>query len=207
MRQYREPTARNLLRKPLVLGVSLTGLLLLAGVTLGISILFGTTPYGNAIAVGTGTIGYVGLRILARFSKPGWEESLVFKIEQALAKKTTTASLEVTPFSQETLSPDTLDQADELLNKASLQERVLALNTGDELVLVSSNATDGALLSEVRASGTFVRKAGKLLAEITEELLAGSPRVYSLYQLPVSTDPLWISQLMSRLPTPTQAIV
>src|SRR5262245_6196190 len=109
MRSYQEPTARNLLRKPLVMGVSVTGLWLLASLVMGISVLFGTSPYGNLSAVGIGALGFIGLRILARFSKPGWEETLLYKLEQIMAKKTDQAKLETLSTNQEPVAPDTLD--------------------------------------------------------------------------------------------------
>src|SRR4051812_44772675 len=127
MRAYREPTARNLLRKPLVMGVSVTGLWLLSTLVLGISVLFGTHPYGNLTAIAVGTVGYIGLRILAHFSKPGWEESLLHPLEQLASKKADQAAIEVLAQVQEPVSPDTLDPSDELLNKAVLLDRVLSL--------------------------------------------------------------------------------
>jgi hypothetical protein len=189
------------------MGVSITGLWLLSTLVLGISVLFGTHPYGNLSSIAVGAVGYLGLRILAHYSKPGWEESLVHPLEQLASKKTDQAAIEILGQFQEPVSPDTLDKSDELLNKAGLLERVLSLKTGEELILISSNGPSGASLSEVRSTGRFSRKSGQNLPSLFAPILGEAKYVYSLYQLPVTTDPLWVSQLVSKLPTPVQTVV
>lgn len=62
MRKYTEPTARNLLRQPLVFGVPAMALVLVAGLTLGISVIAGSSTHGNLVSISVGILGYFILK-------------------------------------------------------------------------------------------------------------------------------------------------
>ncbi|MBI3534997.1 MAG: hypothetical protein HY072_05880, partial [Deltaproteobacteria bacterium] len=246
MRNFIEPTARNLLRKPTVFGVPLLGLVALAFVVITIE-LFGNGTYGNISAIAIGAIGYVVLRIFHRFSKPGWEEELAFPIEKFLLlqniKKTkkkntlkntsnTNQNISLTvppaPLIQfypseeiETLSKDTLGEIDFIRAKEIVLERILALKPKESFCLLCDVSRHGTKLFECKTvpglkfsqiSESYLTKEKsqkksnikyktKLdFKKITGNFLESNPKfIYSLYRLPVTTDPVWISNILSNI--------
>lgn len=196
MRQFVEPSAKNLLRKPLVLGVPLFGLLPLAFVVLAIELLAGGTRVGDVTALGIGFLGFIALRVLSRFAKSGWEESMVFPVERMLRKLGKPPTLSVRPSEIRIVSPDTLDQADFLAEKESVLERITSLRSGEFLRLWLSMDRLGASLHEYSFDGLIPKKVD--LQSLWPQVFARK-HVYSLHQLPVTTDPIWLFGTLSRL--------
>ena len=86
MRHFTEPTCKNLLRPALVLGVQASGLMALAFLVLGLTVILGGTGKANLIAGIIAILGYSTLRILQRFARPGFEQTVLFWIEQKMTR-------------------------------------------------------------------------------------------------------------------------
>ena len=199
MRKFTEPTARNLLRKPLVLGVPLHGLIPLAFAVMAVSAVFGNTQAGTTSAIVIATVGYGLLRVFSRFAKSGWEESLLFPIERWIQTKDSSGVLAVAPSTIEIIAPDTLDEADLLSVKDGLRERLMALKSGERMALACSITESGAKLSEISVSSQFRLNPALPIHVITQGLVGNGDHIYSLCQLPVTTDPVWLFGVLSRL--------
>jgi hypothetical protein len=215
VRKFNEPTARNLLRKPLVLGVPLPGLLLLSVGVLALSVLLGKSRTGGITSAGAGAVGYALLRVFARFAKGGWEESLLFPIEKIAKVKNPNGTLEIqtedlevfspdtlevfSPDTLEVFSPDTLEETDMIRTKTYWMDRIKELKTGQRLTLACEVTQAGASLREISTQGRYSLKSPLDLTAMTWGLISPQAYLYSLYQLPVSSDPLWLFGILSKL--------
>ncbi len=202
MRQYSEPTARNLLRAPLVLGVPLGGILALSVVVLSISTLSGTALAGNLIALGVGVVGYLGLRVLERFALNGWDQSLLWWVERWLFRlPAPEKGVTIRAHSFPVQAPDTLDEADLIRSKEDLSDVIKALRSGERHTVLAKMTAHGTQLFRVDSPG-FVSFRGKPdWRMLSQALFTGSEHVYSLHSLPVFTDPLWLFSVLKDLPT------
>lgn len=209
MRDYIEPSMRNLLRRPLVLGVPVPGLLALSVGVVSLSILIGSEAWGNAISAGLGIGGYLALRVAQRFSVTGWEESLFFPLEYRLARRlrSNKSGADINPAPKqiktlEVISTDTASPHDLLTHKETQSERIAKLGKGSRLTFRGRMTDAGLQLSEI----TFPEDAHH--AAIRDRLrLAASARgsqkyLYTLQKLPVYTDPGWLDGILSRLKGP-----
>lgn len=181
MRNYTEPTCANLLRQPLVLGVSMTGLLALVFLVSLSQLLLPASPLSNGICLALAASGYAGLSLLARYGKTGWEESLLFRVEKLLSRSAG-ASWSSTSSSIEVVAPDTLDENALLFQKQIVEDRLRELRPGDSLNLAFRMSGDGARASEIHAEAPSTDRP---------PLLSEFRYWYSLHKLPASTDPLW----------------
>ncbi len=207
MRVYCEPTARNLLRRPLIFGVPLFGLIGLASLVLGMSVALGGVRYGDLISLAVGASGYVILRVTSQFAKTGWEESLIWPIERRVRIKNPNGRSEFleTPFDIQ--PPDTLDERELIASKEALLERIVSLNENERYTIVCEMSDKGAEGYEIGCSGRF-SLAGKLdFSEITRGIYTGQEQVYSLYQIPVQTDPLFLFSILKRIDVPVTVVV
>jgi len=199
MRNYTEPTSRNLLRRPLILGVPLFGMLGLTGLVLTISVVFGTKLYGNLVALTVAVVGYGALRVLTRFAKPGWEEAVVWFFERKIKPKNSNGKKSLAGFHIVAHPPDTLDEVALISEKEKLLDKLLGLKTGERLVITANIAPSGAILLPSIYSGTF-NLAGQIsFPKLTHADYLGTEHVYSLYQLPTTTDPLWLFSILSKI--------
>ena len=207
MRTYLEPSARNLLRKPLVMGVPATGLILLAFVVLSLELLLSGIRFGNLLAVGISLIGYVILRVLARFAKLGWEEEILFGVEKFLPRKPAAFKVALLDSDVAVTAPDALSQLELISAKDSLIEKLYGLKPGEKWLVISDLTPGGAIIREVQSTGVpaSLRKAN--IATVSGGLVSDGDKVYSLHQLPVQTDPLWLFSTLSRLHTDAKVIV
>jgi DNA helicase HerA-like ATPase len=188
MRQYLEPTCANLLRQPLVLGVSMTGLLFLIFLVSLLQVLLSSFPWANFISGTAAIVGYAALRLLARFGKNGWEESLVFRIER-LVEKIKQTSPEEHASRLEVISPETLDEEGLIFQKQIVEDRLRELMPAESTIIALKVSEAGARIFEI--------KCGKSLEE--PGVLSEFPHWYSLHKLPSFTDPLWIHGVLSQL--------
>ena len=195
MRNFLEPTCRNLLRRPLVLGVPFAGLLAVAFVVIAVQAIFGGSQFGNVAAVAVGVIGYLGLRIFSRFASCGWDETLIYWLERVLERKKESGSYETESSSIQPLSSDTLDQSELLSVKQGIEDRLRALKRGQRFAVVCTYGQEGALFEEVRITKEHRSAEGE---SVLERFLPTKAFVYSLIQLPMATDPLWFSSLLAR---------
>ena len=207
MRSYSEPTARNLLRRPLVLGVPLVGLVLLAFGVLTVFLLAGSSALGNGVAGLLAVVGYAGLRLSVRFAKTGWEEAVIFKLECWTGCDTVTTKFTLSPSVIELMPPDTLDEAGLLYQKDSLMERLLALQPGGRLALICESDMQGSKLTEISCGSKPGVDASADIFRSSRGLFAKSDHIYSLYQLPVMTDPLWLFSILSKIKAPIRIFV
>lgn len=207
MRSFREPTARNLLRKPLVLGVPVQGLVLVALGVLVTSILCGNSFYGNLAALSFGLLSYGILRAFSVCMKSGWEESLVFPLERLIRVKNALGRLHVYPSRAEVIAPDTLEDADLLVAKELLLERIRDLRVDARLTFLCEIDEKGTRLHEVMTEGKFSLHRPQGLPSLSHGICADGDQVYSLYQLPVTTDPLWLFSILSRIDSPTKVLL
>ncbi len=206
MRKFNEPTARNLLRRPLILGVPFQGLILLAFAVLSMLLLSGGRRTGDTLTLGSGALGYLILWLLARFAHPGWEESMFFPLEQ-LAKRKSAETLEIATHPVEVLiqSPDTLDPTDLIYGKESLGESFKILKAGESKTFLFTLGTEGTRVATLLTTGVGIRGSSARGLEAS----SGHPCkfAYSLSQLPVSTDPLWAFGVFARLQSPFQVLI
>lgn len=197
MRAFREPTYRNFLRKPMLFGVPMTGMLaLIVGVTALQAVLsFLDVPYTPGIVTGTAVIGYAVLRILSRILKPGWEESLWFRLEQKGKPKS--IEFETKESLTPVVSPDCLSEQQCVYRKEELLQQLSELNPGEELRLALVAKRSGSKLFQV---DTKSEDQGGAIGKL--ELpwgLSESRHCYSLYSVPAYLDPLLVFDLLRRI--------
>ena len=207
MRSYSEPTARNLLRRPLLFGVPMFGLIGLASIVLCISVLFGTNRYGNLIAAIFAVFGYALLRVLSRFAKSGWEEQLIFWLESHISVKSANGKLTLAQSNVELSPPDSLDEVGLIHAKEDLLETVTTLKPEESLILLCQLNEKGAVLSEVKIEGRFNLANGATFDCQVNTLTDPNKFVYSLYQLPVVTDPLWLFSTLSKINCSAKVVI
>lgn len=196
MRKFVEPTARSLLRRPLVLGVPFPGLLLLTFGALSIFVAGAGRATANGLAIAVGAVGYLILRVFSRFAKPGWEESLIFALERMVPPKVPNGRLVVEPSHLTVSAPDTLTETDLLNLKDGFLDRVQSLRLGERWTALLRINEFGAEMHEVGVSGRFDLR-NPLEQPILRELTSHR-HIYSLYRLPVNSDPLWLFGLLSK---------
>lgn len=188
MRKYSEPTARNLLRKPLVLGVPLMGLILLSFVVLSMNLLGGQGRASSLSTLATALIGYGILRAVNRVAKNGWEEGLLFKIEILLSsKKKVREEGSTVPSTIEIRNPDTLDVDELIQSKEELREWLRDIKPGESRSIIGVRRDEGFGLREISTLGK-------------QEALEHYTVAYSLHQLPVTSDPFWLTSILNRIP-------
>lgn len=207
MRNYSEPTARNLLRRPLVLGVSSTGIILLAFVTLGLSFVVGDGLRGNLITFVTAVTGYVLLRLLSRFSRAGWEEGLLYRIERFVRRGRASAEIKAVRSSLPIAIPDTLDSVDLIYLKENSFERVTALRVKERIVFCGEYGKAGLKLWEISSRAPANARVFLNPVPLAQFGITPSDHVYSLIQLPVITDPLWLFSIIAKLPAPVSVLL
>ena len=211
MRAFREATCRNLLKRPLVMGVPMPGLILLAAVVGAIEIFGGrNNKINDLIALGLGIVGYVGLRISVRFAKTGFEESAVFFIERLVTifdrKVKTKTSFDFKESGIEIQPPDTCDERNLIEGKTALEKRLKQLKPKETLRLIFEFAKDGMSCSRIECTAAPV-PLKTTVKEITDGFISDESYVYSLYDLPATTDPLWIFSELSQLNATFEVIV
>ncbi|MBU6154136.1 MAG: hypothetical protein KGP28_07525 [Bdellovibrionales bacterium] len=194
MRRFHEPTMKNLLRVPLVMGVPFNGLLLLSFLVLCLMVLSSGSKVGNTITLGFGLGGFATLRICSRFMIPGWEDELFWRLGESLRKRfgkraqsRAKVSFHDGPFALET--QDLKDEIELIRGRETIRERLGRLKAGEDLVLQVSVHKDGARIHRIEA------KDG-----ITSGHESG--RLYSLSSLPVSTHPAITCAWFDRLQKP-----
>lgn len=191
MRSHLEPTARNLLRKPLVLGVPFFGMVPLAFLVLGLSLLLGSSWWGNALTIATAFLGYVGLRIFCRFAKPGWEEAVLDRFERLSKRSALPEMPNQLRAPVEVVSPDTLEASDLVAIKQTISDRIKQLKAGESWKLWATQSPEGLELYEGQPTAPK----------------SAAPFVYSLYRVPVYTDPYWLFVLLTRIKADFQVFV
>lgn len=188
MRQYLEPTCANLLRQPLVLGVSMTGLLLLVFTVSLLQVLLGANTWANLISGTVAIVGYVALRLLARYGKTGWEERIVFRVER-LVGRLKPSRVSESPSRIEIFPPETLDEEGLIFQKQVVEDRLREIRDSEIIVLCFRVTAAGAAISEIQADSSLERP----------EITSGFSHWYSLHRLPTFTDPLWMSGVLAQL--------
>ena len=163
MRGFSEPTCRNLLCFPLVLGVPFFPLLLLAVLVVVIQITGQNSALTSALSMSVAFVGFLSLRVLNRFLKPGWEESILFWFEERLShKKGSPGEFEIArPFA--VTAPDTLDERGLIMAQAPLKN-----SHG-----VSAQAKLSACMGPKLKTELFLnRSSSKVIVKILETLQA-----------------------------------
>lgn len=211
MRIFREATCRNLLKRPLVMGVPLPGLILLGAVVGGIETLGGGSgKLKDLVALAIALLGYIGLRISARFAKTGFEESIVFAFERMATifdrKKITNKSINLHPCGVEIQAPDTCDERELIQGKVVLEKRLKALGSKESLRLIFEFSNNGMSASRIASEESSV-PFKTTVKSITDGFVSDESFVYSLYELPSATDPLWIFNELSQLKSAFKVIV
>lgn len=208
MRSYLEPTARNLLRPVLVMGVPLTGMILLSGVVLTVTTLSGTSFKGNLVALAIGVLGYAAMRGLQRFALTGWEQLPLWWIERTLSKKGETQTLISLRAAELTVqAPDTLAETDLIRAKEELASCLSGLRNGKRLTLMAKITPQGAQLFEVSKRGGEKLNRDVSWSAATQGVFTWVEHVYSLHTLPVFTDPLWMFSVVKDLPSDLRVMV
>jgi len=188
MRSFHEPTLKNLLRRPTVLGVPFEGLLALSFMVLTTMISFGNSKFANALTSILAVGGYIALRLCTRFMVDGWILELIYPLEKKLKKSGEFAESEYQKSDIEILSPDTLEKESLIYEKEIISTKLLKLKSGEDLILEFQSSENGVLV-----------KAGYSLVT--------SSYCYSLKSLPVRTNPLFMFDILSRIQSPFKVLV
>ncbi len=203
MRQLIEPTQKNVLRPTLIFGIPFAALLLLALAVMAVQLVGGGSVAANIVSVVAGVFGFGALRLLARFGKTGWDESLVFALEWLLARRRTgswnpgpSQRLSVTPF-------DTLDERDLIQGKEEISAPIQDLKPGERLCFSATQNQDGRALEQFKPdlnTPLFVPrlKPWRIKVYLKQKGLE-TCHIYSLHQLPAYTDPLWLCAILERV--------
>lgn len=192
MRRYSEPTMKNLLRMPLVMGVPFTGLLALAFVVLSLMILTSGSKSGNSITLVIGLFGYFALRVCTKFLTPGWEDEFLYPLEKRLRKRAAKITLTDSVGLPDLSPADTLEESDLISTKETLKDALLSIQENQNLLVEVNTSERGSTLAIGNGKST----------EATQ-----FDHCYTLAHLPVSTNPLSISQLLTRVKKPHRVFV
>ncbi len=251
MRSFSEVTCKNLLRRPLVLGVPFSGLLILSVLVVGVQALLQGSKIATLLSLLCGGVGYIALRLATRFLKQGFEEILVFAIENlswklgnlrklslycvaftsrklsgkkalkiSQAKSIPNQFILINPSEVEVVSPDTLDENELIQIKENLSDKFLNLNKKERLTFLCDVTSEGASLFEIKVNKAATLGISELLRDvkatksngkealstITEDTVKDCAQIYSLYNLPVKTDPLWLFSILKKIPPPFKVI-
>jgi len=211
MRKFREPTCRNLLKRPLVMGVPLQGLLFLALIIVLIQVFpMGTSKIKDTSSLVIAGFGFIALRFLSRFAKNGFEESLIFWVERAVKvfSRMTIISNEI-QFSDAKLeiqNPDTSDERELLEGKLVLEKQLKNLQANESLRFVFESSKLGMSSSRLGCSAKPI-SFKTTMYELSDGFFEDSIFVYSLFSLPASTDPFWIFSELSSVRSDFEVVV
>ena len=100
-------------------------------------------------------------------------------------------------------SPDTLTDSDLIQHKEQIAEKLKELRPGERRLFTIERQSSGVFLKERRLQSNGMALSENLLNGRT----AKSRHFYSLSQLPATTDPLWLSSIVSRIPGNFQVFV
>lgn len=195
MRQFTEPSCRHLLRQPLIFGIPFVGLLVLSFLTVFLQLLAQGDTVRSLSGLGLSALSYGLMRLFSKFAKIGWDQSILFLLERLTAKsKGSPGKLQEKPTEIEVMPPDTMDDLDLMSSKQLLEEELKHLIADQSLVLKCAVNDEGAKLDEIVVQERCEKIKKKADLEEICQMYAGSrkPIVYSLQQIPVSTDPLWL---------------
>lgn len=184
MRNFREPTYSKLLRQPLVLGVNMTGLLGLVFLTSLSQVILPSSPYSNLLSISIASIGYIALRILAKHAKIGWEESFIFWLEDFIKKPM--GKIEYLDAEFTIQPPTTMDLESLIYQKEQLEEKIKSIGINESISLVFRISVSGAEVSKIKASPGDTE-------------FESFNFIYSLTSLPVVTDPLFMTGVLSKI--------
>jgi len=182
------------------------GLLSLSILVIAIQSLGQGTQIGNIIAVIAAGFGYFGLRLLNRFARLGWDEAWMDQLEKALSRKAEPGIMHLLPANVEVHSPDTLDESRILQIKQAIEDRICLLRKEERLTLLFQIGQQGATVQEVRVEKHALGKNSNLEQD-TQGIFREGQWIYSLVNLPVVTDPYWLSAQLERLHCNLQVIV
>ena len=170
------------------------------------SLLAGTTAWGNTAALGFAFLGYSSLRVAQRFSKPGWEDSLAFPLEYRALKRSKSPGQNLSPYhldgegeALEVLPHDTLTSLDLLVHKEVFSERFAALSEGEFQLFCATVDTSGLYLQVLGVPAALLSGGLTERLRFAVNLTRGKGHLYSLVQLPVCTDPLWLRGVLSKI--------
>jgi len=207
MRNYREATCKNLLKRPLVMGVPVQGLLGLAFLT---GVIQALGPFGRIkvyVSLGVVAAGYIALRLLARFANLGWEEKGYFLLEQLLAKKgARTSSPKLDPALIDVHSPDSLTEDEQLVLKNDLECILKELKPKESLSLFCHCTQAGLKIQKIIPSHQRIGK-NESVHDVLGGFLEADERVFSLTSTPSHTDPKWIFFELSKLRSPFKLVI
>ena len=190
MRKYFEPTMKNLLRVPLVLGVPFTGLLALSFLILAAMLLTSGSKIGNTISLTLSVFGYAFLAICTKFMAEGWIDELLYPIEKFLKRKKDERILNIQRKNSDLIceSPDALDRDELVRSKDYIVEFLKSIKPKQDCLLELRFDENGAIFNSL---------------EVIPGKISDLPgHLYSLVSLPVVTDPLFISNILNRLAKP-----
>ena len=199
MRNYREATCKNLLKRSLVLGVPAQGLLVLA---LLVGVVQALGPIGRIkdyVSLGVVLLGYVALRILSRIAHIGWEESAYFSLERLLAKKSYSAPTPaLNAECMEVHAPDSLSPDEQLRIKSDLEQLLRDLRPQQNLSLFCHCDSSGLRIKSFRPTHYALGRLDSM-QRLLQGFIEEGERVFSLISTPSHTDPKWIFNELSKL--------
>lgn len=209
MRELIEPSCRHLLRPPQLYGLPYELLIGVCLVTIGTQTIVFLATSGDLVfsvaGLGFSASLYFALRSLNRILLPGWEQSLLYLIEEKWPwMPSHQAKWKEISCDLPVLSPDTLDDEGLMASKLIYFEEISHLASEQELILKFSVTGEGTQVVRV------VPEKNDSWGRIEYESPQGTSRlrhVYSLVAVPVATHPLWLSQQFSGQLAPIEVIV
>ena len=197
MRSFNEPTLKNLLRRPTVMGVPFEGLLALSFMVLTTLVAFGNSKFANALTAILAVGGFVTLRLCTHFMVDGWIVELIYPIEKKLWKQGEQPKIEYDDCDIEIMPPDTLENGSLIYEKEKIVSKLLKLKARENLIIEFDSGPDGSGFRELSVTGQLVKGFSGRVPQYC----------YSLKSLPVLTNPLLISDLLQGINSPFKVLI
>lgn len=176
------------MRQPLVLGVSMIGLLSLVFTVSLFQVLMSGYSWASYVSASIAILGYIALRLLAKYGKTGWEESILFRIERLIGKIRPLDFIR-THSSLNAISPETLDEENLIFQKQIIEDEIRELRINESKVIALEINEKGGKIIEISSNKSLE------LPSLANEYQYW----YSLHKLPPYTNPLWLTGPCSQI--------
>lgn len=195
MRSNREPTAKNLLREPLILGVPFVVLISLTILALVGLVFVGDSNKGGLVISIIVLLAYLTARVVQAFAKPGWIETVLFLFEKKGLRKLVSTGAGLVPADEllDVISVDTLEGDDLIAHKSPILEQLSLLRTSERVLFLTEKTSAGIRCKSYPLADPKTRQR---IGISFSKFHPTYPHVYTLYALPSATTPLWLYELL-----------
>lgn len=198
MRRFREPTYNHLFSDPMVLGVP--GLALVSMIS--VAVLFDCllpTPLNHWVSLISAIAGYGILRVISKYATSGWEEIGFYWVEKILSKNLMPFQTHLKTSNLKTIAYDTLTDQDLISKQRELLDDLVKCRENEEFIHVFQITPNGTTIHDCLPT-SHSTDTSATLSWRTSGLIHEKDYVYSLKKLPASSDPMWMTQVISSLP-------